>query len=124
MDNFEMEIPTVAEKPKSSSRKVLELALAMFEFCTTSTGEPVAIKKSGSNIALAFQGRGLTLRNVLAELILKHQGWILSDKAFKEASYILQAEAARNPKTSPSGLARMMAIGSSTWVPIPKKLSR
>ena len=83
---------------KSPSMKVLELALDLFDFYTTNTGEPVAVRKSGSNIALSFHGRGLTLRNVLAEELLKHQGWMLTDKAFKEASHLLSAEAARNPR--------------------------
>jgi len=85
-------------KTKSPSMRVLELALDLFDYYTTSTGEPVAVRKSGSNIALAFNGRGLTLRNVLAEEVLKKQGWMLTDKAFKEASALLSAEAARNPR--------------------------
>lgn len=85
-------------KTKSPSMRVLELALDLFDFYTTSTGEPVAVRKSGSNIALSFNGRGLTLRNVLAEEVLKNQGWMLTDKAFKEASALLSAEAARNPR--------------------------
>lgn len=85
-------------KSKSPSMRVLELALDLFDYYTTSTGEPVAVRKSGSNVALAFNGRGLTLRNVLAEEVLKNQGWMLTDKAFKEASALLSAEAARNPR--------------------------
>jgi hypothetical protein len=102
-------------KSPSPSMKALELALSLFDFCSTSTGEPVAVKKSAPNIALEFNGRGLTFRNVLAEEVLKRQGWMLTDKAFKEASHLLSAEAARNPRDVS---LRVGVVGASLFVDI------
>jgi len=80
------------------SHKALELALDLFDFYSTDTSEPVAIRKNGLNLALTFYGRGITLRSVLAEELIKRYGLILSDKAFREVAQILAAEAQRNPR--------------------------
>jgi hypothetical protein len=111
LDNDSLQSPT--SKSTSPSMKALELALSLFDFCSTSTGEPVAVRKSAPNVALEFNGRGLTLRNVLAEEVLKRLGWMLTDKAFKEASHLLSAEAARNPREV---ALRVGAVAESIYI--------
>jgi hypothetical protein len=86
---------------QSQSQVVLEMAFDLFDFYSTSTGEPVAVKKSGPNIALAFYGRGNTLRGVLGTEMVKRKNQVLSDKAFKEVSQILASEAHSHPMDIP-----------------------
>ncbi len=90
-----------AKGSKSQSQKALELARELFTFSSTDTAEPVAVRKEGVHVALQFTGRGITLRSVLAEEMQKRLGIILGDKAFKEVSYILSAEALRHPSDVP-----------------------
>lgn len=78
------------------THKVLELAFDLFDFYSSSTSEPVAVRRHGPNVALPFQGRGASLRAVLGEELLKRKGLVLTEKAFKEAIQILSAEAYRN----------------------------
>lgn len=85
----------------SQSHKALKLARELFTFSSTDTGEPVAVRKDGVHIALQFTGRGITLRSVLAQEMEERMGLILGDKAFKEVSHILSAEALRNPSDVP-----------------------
>ncbi len=90
------------EKGRSSqAHKALKLARELFTFSSTDTGEPVAVRKDGVHIALQFSGRGITLRSVLAHEMEERMGMILGDKAFKEVSHILSAEALRNPADVP-----------------------
>lgn len=101
MDNLSNQQSSNPGKTESQAHKVLELALDLFDFYSTSTSEPVAVRRSGPNIALPFQGRGGTLRSVLGEELLKRKGIVLSDKSFKEASQILAAESYRSPREIP-----------------------
>jgi hypothetical protein len=101
MSNETLNSQDDAKGRNSQAHKALELARQLFTFCSTETGEPVAVSKEGVYVALQFTGRGVTLRSVLAEEMYSRLGLILSDKAFKEVSYILSAEAQRNPTNVP-----------------------
>lgn len=94
----------------SQSHKALKLARELFTFSATDTGEPVAVRKDGVHIALQFAGRGVTLRSVLAHELEERMGLILGDKAFKEVSHILSAEALRNPADVPLRVGKLGGI--------------
>lgn len=94
-----MELETKPEESEPKKRKsvaevALELAIDLYHFRSTDSGEVVAIKKHGLHIAIPFFGNGKTLKSDLALEVRKRRGLILTDKAFKEVATILEAEAA------------------------------
>lgn len=94
-----MELETKTEVSESKKRQsvaeiALELAIDLYDFRSTDSGEVVAIKKRGLNIGIPFFGTGKTLKSDLALEVRKRRGVILTDKAFKEVTTILEAEAA------------------------------
>ncbi|MEY4990264.1 MAG: hypothetical protein RIS08_490 [Actinomycetota bacterium] len=95
-DDHESERP----KRKSVAETALELAIDLYEFRFTDSGEVVAIKKSGLNVAFPFFGSGKTFKSDLALEVRKRRGVILTDKAFREIATILEADAASRDAVS------------------------